>query len=300
LAVAAEKVVVKLKALVLTAALLCQPTVAAVPQAPPPSTVGPTRIVSLVPAVTEMLFAMGAGSTVVAVSSFDRYPPEARTRPSVGALVDPDVERILSLKPDLVVTYGSQKDLVERLQRSSLPVFSYRHTGLADIAATVRELGARIGRKAEADRLANQIDRDLLAVRSRVAALAPPSSLLVFSREPGSLRGVFASGGVGFLNDLLELAGGRNVFADVKRESVQVSSEQLLVRSPAVIVELQPSGAWPEERLARERDAWKTLSSIPAVRNGRIHILTDDKFTIPGPRVAETARAIADALHGPR
>lgn len=288
------------KIVVQATTLVCLSVLSTVSATSAPQAAPPSRIVSLVPAVTEMLFAIGAGPSVVGVSSFDRYPPEARTRPSVGALVDPDFEKILSLKPDLVVTYGSQKDLIERLQRSSLPAYSYRHTALADIATTIRELGGRVGRRAEADVLAGQLERGLQDVRSRASTFKRPSTLLVFGREPGSLRSVYASGGIGFLHDLLELAGGRNVFADVKRESVQASSEQLLARAPEVIVELRSSGTWTPERLIEERAAWRTLISIPAVKSGRIHILADDKFTIPGPRVVETARVIADALHGAR
>ena len=105
----------------------------------------PGRIVSLVPAVTEMLFAIGAGPQVIAISSYDQDPPEVQRLPRVGALLDPDVERILSLRPDLVVTYGSQTDLKQQLDRASIPIFDYRHAGLADITATIRRLGAATG-----------------------------------------------------------------------------------------------------------------------------------------------------------
>ena len=101
----------------------------------------PSRIISLVPAVTEMLFAIGAGPAVVAVSSFDTFPPDATTRPKVGALVDPDFERILSLKPDLVVVYRSQDELIQRLARVNIPTFLYEHSALADVTETIRAIG---------------------------------------------------------------------------------------------------------------------------------------------------------------
>ncbi len=106
----------------------------------------PTRIISLVPAVSEMLFAIGAGPQVVAVSSFDDYPPEVLKLPRVGALLDPDLERILSLRPDLVIVYESQVDLRRQLERASIPTFVYKHAALADVTATIRQLGARVGR----------------------------------------------------------------------------------------------------------------------------------------------------------
>ena len=102
-----------------------------------------SRIVSLIPAVTEMLFAMDAGDEVVGVSTFDHYPPAVETRTRVGALVDPDFERIISLRPDLVVVYSTQTDLISRLDRAHLPIFKYQHAGLADVTATMRALGTR-------------------------------------------------------------------------------------------------------------------------------------------------------------
>ena len=98
----------------------------------------PTRIISLIPAVTEMLFAMSAGPAVVAVSSFDEYPPQVKSLPRVGALLDPDLERILSLRPELVIVYESQTDLRRQLERAGIPMFVYKHAGLADVTLTIR------------------------------------------------------------------------------------------------------------------------------------------------------------------
>jgi iron complex transport system substrate-binding protein len=159
----------------------------------------PRRIISLVPALTEMLFAMGAGPQVVGVSSYDSFPPEAASRPQVGALLDPDVERIFSLTPDLVITYGSQSDLRQQLERASIPVFDYRHAGLADVLTTLRALGRATGHDAEAGRLASAIERRLDAVKARTAAAPAPRTLLVFGREPGSLRNMYVSGGTGLV-----------------------------------------------------------------------------------------------------
>ena len=257
----------------------------------------PQRIISLVPAVTEMLFAIGAGPRVVAVSSYDRFPAEARTRPSVGALVDPDFERILSLKPDLVVVYASQSDLIARLGRVRIPIFNYRHAGLSDITETIDALGARIGSGDSARQVAASIRRDLGAVSRSVAGRPRPRTALVFGREAGALRSIFASGGVGFMHDMLTVAGGVNAFADVALQSVQVSTESMLARAPDAIVEVHPADGWTADRIAKERGVWSLLSSVPAVRNGRVYLLADDRLSIPGPRVAEAVRLLARTLH---
>lgn len=257
----------------------------------------PRRIISLVPAVTEMLFAIGAGPLVVAVSSFDTYPPEVTTRPRVGALLDPDVERVLSLTPDFVVIYGSQTDLRRQLERASIPIFDYRHAGLPDVMSTIRELGRVTGRVAEADGVAAGIERQLAAVRARTSGRPPVRTVLVFGREPGALRNVYASGGKGFLNDMLASAGGVNVFADLGQESVQATTELLLTRAPEAILEVREGPAYTEARVRQSVTDWSRLASVPAVKNGRVLVVSGEGLVVPGPRVAQAVERMARALH---
>jgi iron complex transport system substrate-binding protein len=262
----------------------------------PPAAAQPTRIISLIPAVSEMLFAMGAGGQVVAVSSFDDYPPEVLKLPRVGALLDPDLERILSLRPDLVIVYDSQVDLRRQLERATIPMFVYKHATLADVSATIGQLGTRIGREADAGALVRRIDEKLADIRKRVAGRPRPRTLLIFGRDALALRGIYASGGFGFIHDMLSAAGADNVFADVKQQSVQATTELILARRPDVIIELR-SGDMTAAQRAKEIAVWQALSSVPAVRSGRIAIITDPRTVVPGPRVAEGTELIARALH---
>jgi iron complex transport system substrate-binding protein len=258
----------------------------------------PTRVISLVPALTEMVFAIGAGDKVVAVSSYDEDPPQVRSLPKVGALIDPDVERIITLRPDLVLLYGSQADLMTQLTRASIPYFEYRHSGLSGVTETIRRLGQRLGHATQANALTTSIESRLSALRQRTAKLEKPRTLLVFGRDSGSLRSIYASGGRGFLHDMLEAAGGVNVLADVQAESVEASTEMILTRAPAVILELhsmeQPAGE------SYEIDSWKRLASLPAVRTNRIYVLTGKSLVVPGPSVAEGAERMAAVLHPAR
>ena len=256
----------------------------------------PRRIVSLVPAITEMLFAIGAGPQVVAVSSYDEFPPEVKALPKVGALLDPDTERILALRPDLVIVYGSQSDLEKQLERAGHRTFSYRHGGIPTTLSTIRDLGTATGHRAEADKVTSSLQSRLDAVRDRVKGRTPLRTMLVFERQPGTLREVYASGGVGFLNEMLTIAGGRNVFADVSKEAVQPSVETMLARAPDVILEVRAAGLI-EKTPSPERDAWSALSSVPAVRNQRVLLLTGDYLVVPGPRLAAATEAFARALH---
>ncbi|HEY7450430.1 MAG TPA: helical backbone metal receptor [Vicinamibacterales bacterium] len=261
-----------------------------------PTAAEPARIVSLVPAVTEMLFALGAGPQVVGVSNFDEYPPEVSTRTKVGGLIDPDVERILSLRPDLVIVYATQSDLRMQLERARVPLFLYEHAGLADITTTIRQLGQRLEAVKPASTVADRIESTIAGLRKRVAGRRRPRTLLVFSREADTMRGIYASGGRGFLHDMLVAAGGDNVFGDVGRQSVQATTELILARAPEVILEVRttPMSGASSERTLR---SWNVLSSLPAVRSKRVHLLPSDEFVIPGPRVAEAARRFAELLH---
>ncbi len=257
----------------------------------------PRRIVSIVPAVTEMLFAMGAGPSVVGVSSFSRHPPAVERLVQVGGLVDPDIERILALRSDLVVVYDTQEDLREQLGRAGVPIFVFRHAGLRDVSGAIRELGVRIDLAHAADVLATDIERRLANVASRVDGRPRPRTLLVFDREPTSLRGILASGGRGFLHDMLETAGGINLFADVDRESLQVNTETLMARAPDAIVEFRYNSDLTIAEIAQEEASWQLLPTLPAVRDGRVQLLEGDAFVVPGPRIADATERLARALH---
>jgi iron complex transport system substrate-binding protein len=222
--------------------------------------------------------------------------PEVNALPKVGALVDPDVERILSLRPDLVVVYGSQTDEQSRFAAVSIPIYSYRHGGIEATLETIADLGRVTGHAADANALVADIRTRLAAVAEAVRGRPRPKTLLVFDRPRGTLQGIFASGGVGFLHEMLELAGAENVFADTARQAVQPSHEQMLARAPEVVLVVS---ALPESAdvVARDKRAWSILPSVPAVRTGRIVFLSGGELVVPGPRLAQGTEAFARALH---
>jgi iron complex transport system substrate-binding protein len=213
----------------------------------------------------------------------------------VGALLDPDVERILSLRPDLVAVYSSQTDLRRQLDRAHIPQYVYTHAGLADVTTTMRDLGARVGHAAEATRLADAIEARIATLRKQAEGKPRPRTLIVIGREAGALRGIYASGGIGFIHDIVSAAGGDNIFADVKREGLPATTELILARKPEVILELRGSALGPDGA-RREAETWNRLPSLPAAKNHRVYVLTDDRVVVPGPRVAEAIELIARNL----
>jgi iron complex transport system substrate-binding protein len=257
----------------------------------------PRRVISLIPATTEMIFAMGAGSRLVAVGSFDKFPPEASRLPKVGALLNPDTERILAMRPDLVIVYNTQTELKRSLERASIAYFSYEHRAMPDIMTTIRALGLRIGFAGQADTLASTMERGLARVRTTVADKGRPRAMLVFERDTSSLQNIYASGGYGFIADLLDIAGGDNVFGDVKQQAVQASTEMILARRPEVIIEFRYGDSAKNLDLVRDVQAWSALGSVPAVKAKRIHVLVGDQFVVPGPRIVDAARELGRALH---
>jgi iron complex transport system substrate-binding protein len=256
-----------------------------------------TRVVSLVPNVTEMLFAVGAASQVVGVSSYDDFPPETKALPRVGALLDPDTERILSLRPDLVVVYGSQTELEGQFTRAGIRVYPYRHGGIDSILQAIRDVARLTGHPADGDRVVREVRSQLDAVRLRVRGQRRPRAMLVIGRDAGALRGVYVSGGIGFLHELLDIAGGDDVFGDIKREAAQPSNETMIVRAPEVIIELHPGEQPPADALQKERASWNLLASVPAVRTGRVHLLYGGYLLAAGPRIGRAAETLAHVLH---
>ena len=229
---------------------------------------------SLVPAVTEMLFAIGAGPQVVGVSSFDTFPPEVEKLPRVGALLDPDIERILSLRPDLVVVYGSQTDSQAQFDARRHPhvQLSPRRHRPTILDTMTRRSARATGHDAQARRVVARIcrrgstpsARGCRARRGRARCWCSSASRRRCARSTPAAASASCT-------RCSRSPAAHNVFADVARESVQPSQETLLARAPEVILELRADGLLRADDAGDERDVWSTLASLPAVRDGRVH-----------------------------
>ena len=262
--------------------------------APVQSTEIPQRVVSLVPGATEVLFAIGAGNYVAGVSSFDHWPPEVERLPRVGGLIDPDLEAILALRPDLAIIDPSQGSLQRQLTVSGIATYEYATAGIADLLRNMLALGDMLGLSDRAVRFADRVTVDLDAVQVRYASAAPLDVLMVFGRREGSFAELWVNGGIGFLQELTAIAGGRNVFDHISRPGFKAGLEAVITRVPDVVVELRSDGqkAVPAATLEAE---WRTLPGFAEVR---LVTLTESWMLVPGTRVAEAARVLAERLHG--
>ncbi|MBM4033727.1 MAG: cobalamin-binding protein [Planctomycetes bacterium] len=251
----------------------------------------------MAPSVVEFLFALGAGERVVGVGDYCFHPPEAKLLPRIGGEYNPNFERILALKPDLLIAQGRAEKLEDFCRRNAVPILRVNTDTLATLRSGLHELGRAVGLEAEADRLAARIQTELAAVASRVAGRPRPKVFLCMSHSPGSLRGLSTAHGASLLSELLDIAGGQNVLGDVPLSYPPVSKDQLLERQPDAILDLHPGEELSDEARRLLLADWAAMASLPAVRSGRVHLLTDDSLLVPGPRVPAVARRLAQVLH---
>ncbi len=250
----------------------------------------PQRIVSTMPSTTEMLWRFGVWERVVARSMFDLVPAEAASLPSVGSGMDPDVERVLSLRPDLVVGSVVQRDyaFVRTLRDAGVSVHLVADQGLDEVLDAMPALGDAVGAGDAARALCASLRVELDALRARWAGAERPRVLMVYGMDP-----IYAAGPDAYVSALLDIAGGANVLS--AGDWVQLDDEAVIHLAPDVI--LAPlEGDATEEAL---RATWARLHTVPAVRDGRVFGLRAHGVSMPGPDVANAAREIGERLHGP-
>ena len=246
----------------------------------------PRRIVSLNPATTELFFALGAGDRLVGRTHFDLYPPAAQAVQDLGSAIPPNVESVLGVRPDLVMLYASNsnRDAATRLHAAGVPTLTLRIDHIADFRRAIEILGRVLGDTVRATVVADSVRRTLERVRT---AMQGKPRLTAFWKAWDSP--VIAIGGGSFLSELVEIAGGKNIYGDDPRPAFDVTIEDVVRRDPDVVFAGPESG----ERM-RTAPAWRALR---AVREG--HILIVDTMLVgrPGVRLGEAAVSLARLLH---
>ena len=251
----------------------------------------------MAPALAETVFALGAGDRVVGVQTDTDYPPEAKALPKVGGHFDVNFERILTLRPDLIVVWQKHEKLTAFAEQRGIRTVTVQMNDLASIDSGIATLGELLDCEERATALRREIADRLNAVRQRVANLPKRKTLFQLGRSPGELKNLWAVGKGNFLGELIAVAGGENMLDDVDKPYVQVSLEAIIARAPEVIIEAHiNSDVTPEKRAALIAD-WDRVATLPAVKEKRVHILTDDYLLLPGPRVALIAERLAEVIH---
>lgn len=272
--------------------LLAALSVCARPPSPPTvESRAPQRIVSLTPALTEILFALGAGDRVVGVTQYCDFPPEAKTKPKVGGYVNPSVESVLALKPDLVLVSPGpgNRDSALAMRRAGLRLEIVPAETLEESLAAIELVAGFAGAEAAGRDLAAAVRARLDAVAARVARAPRVRTLFCIQTDP-----IIAAGRDTLPSQLLELAGGSNVVEASRYPRLDV--EAVAGARPELILQARMDLA--NDAPHTEEAFWKRWPSIPAVAHGRVVVLPDDLTLRPGPRVADAAEELAAILRG--
>ena len=250
----------------------------------------PHRVVCLVPAVTDTVFALGSGEDVVAVSDYTTYPPAALKKPSIGSLVKPSIETIISYHPDLVV--GTQipgsAETATQLQNAGIPVYLVDPRGLAGILRSVSDLGEALNRAPQAAALNAQLTQRIAAVRQRTAGLAQPRVLVPIWYDP-----IITIGKHAFITEIIEAAGARSATDDLLPDWPQISIEAVIARNPDALLLVR--GGKVTVGALQSRPGWNNLR---AVEKNKVYYV-DGGIQVPSPVAIDALEELAREFHPP-
>ncbi len=242
---------------------------------------GPRRVVSLAPNITEIIFAIGAGDRLVGVTSFCHNPPQARNIKNIGGYLNPNIEAILKTRPDLVIATpnGNNKQLVSTLSKQKIPVLVCITYTLDQIFETIRIIGGTLDLSSEAARVISDMEDEIKSVKKQNSGTRPSKVVAIVGQKP-----LIVVGKGGFLDKLIEIAGGENIVSERKIRYPLYSYEELISAGPEVIIDLSVGGYDSQLGCSNVLLHWQKFTTVPAVRNNRVHCISDDALLVPGPR----------------
>ena len=261
---------------------------------PPPAQHG---IISCSPNITETVFALGQGDRLVAVSSYCDYPPEVSSLPDIGTYLSPNFEQIALLTPEMLLLAGEHEKVATFAEMNNIRTVNAHMDNLATIESGIASVAEALGVPDRGTALWTEIDSELQAVRDHVADKPRPRVLVLTFRTDHDLNTLFTVGGQSFVSEMVDVAGGQNIFADSDATYFEASKESVVVLAPEVIIEFHAGQDLSEDEIAKYRSEWAALDSLPAVRNGRVHLFTESYGLRPGPRVALIAERFATWIH---
>lgn len=257
------------------------------------------RVVSLTPNVTEMIFDLGAEKSLVGISDYCVIPGSASTNsappqalPRCGGLLDPNFERILALRPSLIFVLGRMDRIQQFARQNRIRTESVHVDSFADLLRELRKVGTLLDKTPAAEQLGRSLEQRLAKVRTASAAFPRYRALILIGRERGSLKALMTVSGASYIGEMLQAAGGDNIFKDNQQPYFTASFESVLALRPEVIFELRAEDRLSQAEMRQARDDWSaaaSTASLPAVRRGRIVVTTNDFATVPGPKMVDLA-----------
>ena len=265
----------------------------------------PQRIISLSPNLTEMIYGVGAFDRVVAVSEFCDFPPEVENLPRVGGWQNTNLEKLASLRPDLVILTEAQAPFVKRhLDGLGIPALVVRAQSIGDIKSAIAQIGRAVGRSDEASRLVRELEAELDEVRRLTVGLHRPRVLCVVDRLPGTLRDLYVATSGSFFSELVEISVGAAPLHSANHQYTKLSMEAVVSMDPEIILDIVQSVSAPTTiigtgaELAEDaRAVWGALGNVRAVRDDRVYPMHDLSLVHPSQFIGRAARRIAEVIH---
>jgi iron complex transport system substrate-binding protein len=251
----------------------------------------PQRIVSVAPNVTEILFALGLEDRLVGVSSYCQYPPEALKIEKIGGYINPSLEKIVALRPDLVIgiAEGDLRAFVDKLAGSEIPVYITNPRNALEVLISIQKIGEVTFASDPARRIVRSMEEKIRSIRDKVQGRPRPRVLHILDFNP-----LISAGKGTFVDDLIRLGGGRNVAETATGKYPRFSMEEVLVQDPEVILLASMKSQDP---LVKQRRWWERWKTISAVKQGRIYVLDSDLIHRPSPRIVDGLEQVARAIH---
>jgi iron complex transport system substrate-binding protein len=256
----------------------------------------PQRIISLSPNTTEILYGVGAFSRVIAVSDYCEYPPEAKNLPRIGGWQNINLERVASFHPDLIVFAGAQAPFIkDRLDALGIRTLAVPSRSLEDAFTAIDEIGRATGNEREARELSMRTHEQIEQVRSLVRGLPKRRVLCIVDRVPGTLRDLYSASEGTFFVQLIDAAGGESIAPPAEGGWGKITKEAVVALNPEIIIDMAQS---PQGKLGEDPQAvWRELSTVSAVREGRVYSLRETSVLHPSQFVGDTARRFAELIH---
>jgi iron complex transport system substrate-binding protein len=257
----------------------------------------PSRVVSMSPNLTEIIYALGAGDLLVAVDDYSVYPPEAADKPKVGNYLDPNLEALAAIHPDLVLVVDNDEHMADVLSGLGLQYRTFANDSIREILQSIEDLGTLLGHPDEAQQIIDKFQNARSEVTGRLQGIATRSVALVVGRNPGRLQDIYVAGTGNYLSEMIEIAGGRNIFADQNVVWPQVGVEAFIGADPEVIIDSTLSKGATEEEFSALASDWEELGTIKAVQDGNIIVPEEGWFQIPGANLDRILMLVAHWIH---
>ena len=255
------------------------------------------RVISTSPAITEILFAIGAGDRVVGVTDFCNYPEQACRLPSIGGPLNPSTETWITLKPDLIIIQEDSEVIQKNAKIFEIPSLTVSVNNLNNILNSIQIIADSLHMPQAGHQLAIKIKTKIEGYRTHLKKIKPRQVLMLLSDTNDPSRDLYAVGRDTFLNELLTIAGGENVLPDTMARYPKVSKEYIIAKSPEIIIEVGPkSNLSKEETLARKK-TWGKFSTLRAVKNDKLYFISADYILIPGPRLLNILDDFTRTIH---